>query len=92
VTALGWGAIIGVLGGLVGLGGAEFRLPVLLGVFRFRPLDAVILNRAMSLIVVAAALLFRTLSVPFSIVAAHWSIVADLLGGSRIARWLPIQL
>ena len=67
VAALGWGASIGALGGLVGLGGAEFRLPVLLGVFRFRPLDAVILNKALSLIVVAAALVFRTRSVPLSV-------------------------
>lgn len=87
VAALGWGASIGVLGGLVGLGGAEFRLPVLLGVFRFRPLDAVILNKAMSLIVVAAALVFRTRSVPFSMSVAHWSIVADLLAGSLIGAW-----
>ena len=87
VAALGWGASIGVLGGLVGLGGAEFRLPVLLGVFRFRPLDAVILNKAMSLIVVAAALLFRTRAVPFSMIAAHWSIVADLLAGSLLGAW-----
>lgn len=87
VAALGWGASIGVLGGLVGLGGAEFRLPVLLGVFRFRPLDAVILNKTMSLVVVAAALLFRTRSVPLSMVAAHWSIVADVLVGSLLGAW-----
>jgi uncharacterized protein len=87
VAALGWGACIGALGGLVGLGGAEFRLPVLLRVFRFRPLDAVILNKAMSLIVVAAALLFRTRSVPFSTIAAHWSIIADLLAGSLFGAW-----
>lgn len=28
------GSLIGTLGGLIGLGGAEFRLPVLVGVFR----------------------------------------------------------
>jgi len=27
------GAVIGVLGGMIGLGGAEFRLPVLIGPF-----------------------------------------------------------
>lgn len=32
-AALLWGAAIGTLGGLIGLGGAEFRLPVLLGLF-----------------------------------------------------------
>jgi hypothetical protein len=29
------GAGIGALGGLIGLGGAEFRLPLLIGLFRF---------------------------------------------------------
>jgi uncharacterized protein len=37
-AAFGGGAIIGVLGGLIGLGGAEFRLPLLIGAFRFSPL------------------------------------------------------
>jgi hypothetical protein len=70
------------------LGGAEFRLPVLLGVFRFRPLDAVILNKALSLVVVAARLVFRTRSVPLSVLITHWSIVADLLAGSLLGAWL----
>jgi uncharacterized membrane protein YfcA len=38
--ALIWGAVIGTLGGLIGLGGAEFRLPVLIGLFRFAALEA----------------------------------------------------
>jgi uncharacterized membrane protein YfcA len=53
------GAIIGTLGGLIGLGGAELRLPLLIGAFRFAALQAVILNKAMSLVVVASALPFR---------------------------------
>ncbi|WP_241772149.1 hypothetical protein [Rhodobacter capsulatus] len=53
------GGVIGTLGGLIGLGGAEFRLPVLITLFRFGALEAVILNKAMSLIVVATALPFR---------------------------------
>ena len=39
VQSLPWayipGALIGVLGGIIGLGGAEFRLPLLIGVFGF---------------------------------------------------------
>ncbi|HYN23105.1 MAG TPA: sulfite exporter TauE/SafE family protein, partial [Thermoanaerobaculia bacterium] len=35
LAALLYGAPIGVLGGLIGLGGAEFRLPVLKSVFRY---------------------------------------------------------
>ena len=82
------GALIGTLGGLIGLGGAEFRLPVLISVFRFAALEAVILNKAMSLVVVASALLFRAATVPFSEIAAHWSIIANMLAGSLAGAWL----
>ncbi len=86
--AFGGGAIIGALGGLIGLGGAEFRLPLLLGVFKYRALEAVILNKAMSLIVVATALPFRASTVPLSAVAASWPIILNLLAGSLIGAWL----
>ena len=85
--AFAGGAIIGALGGLIGLGGAEFRLPLLIGVFRFAALQAVILNKAMSLVVVASALPFRASTVPFSAIAAHWSIVVNLLAGSLLGAW-----
>ena len=60
-----YGAPIGLLGGLIGLGGAEFRLPVLAGVFGYRACRAVALNLAISLITVVSALPIRagTLSV-----------------------------
>ena len=64
-AAFSGGAVIGALGGLIGLGGAEFRLPLLIGAFRFAALQAVILNKAMSLVVVASALPFRAAAVPF---------------------------
>lgn len=86
-AAAAWGAAIGTLGGLIGLGGAEFRLPVLLGPFRFPPLASVILNKAMSLVVVAAALPFRAQSVPLNEVGAHWSIIVNLLAGSLLGAW-----
>jgi uncharacterized protein len=87
-TAFGGGAAIGALGGLIGLGGAEFRLPLLLGPFRFPPLEAVILNKAMSLVVVATALPFRAGTVPLDVVAAHWPIVLNLLAGSLVGAWV----
>ena len=86
-AAFGGGAIIGALGGLIGLGGAEFRLPLLIGMFRFAALQAVILNKAMSLVVVASALPFRAATVPFSAVAAHWPIIVNLLAGSLLGAW-----
>jgi uncharacterized protein len=76
------------LGGLIGLGGAEFRLPLLLSVFRFPPLEAIILNKATSLIVVASALAFRTKNVPFADVLAHVDVVLNLLIGSLVGAWL----
>ncbi|WP_030271020.1 sulfite exporter TauE/SafE family protein, partial [Streptomyces sp. NRRL B-24484] len=81
------GAVIGVLGGMIGLGGAEFRLPVLIGLFGFAALSAVILDKAMSLIVVLAALPARLVAVPASEVAAHWPIAVNLLAGSLLGAW-----
>ncbi len=82
------GAAVGLLGGLVGLGGAEFRLPVLIGIFGFVALQAVIVNKAMSLIVVTAAIPARLFAVPLTEVAANWTIVANLLIGSLVGAWL----
>src|SRR5215210_6448587 len=87
-AAFGGGAIIGALGGLIGLGGAEFRLPLLIGAFRFAALEAVILNKAISLVVVAAALPFRAGTVSFGLIAAHWPIVLNLLAGSLLGAWV----
>jgi uncharacterized membrane protein YfcA len=88
LAALAGGTVIGALGGLIGLGGAEFRLPLLLSIFRFPPLEAIILNKATSLIVVASALLFRTKSVPVAEMLAHAQVVINLLVGSLIGAWL----
>jgi len=46
------GTVIGTLGGLIELGGAEFRLPVLVGLFRYRVLLVI-------LVTVCASLVFR---------------------------------
>lgn len=82
------GAGIGGLGGMIGLGGAEFRLPLLLTVFGFVALQAVILNKAMSLVVVATAIPARLFAVPFEDVADEWSVVLNLLCGSLIGAWI----
>lgn len=86
-AAFSGGAVIGALGGLIGLGGAEFRLPLLIGLFRFAALEAVILNKAMSLVVVASALPFRAQTVPLGEVAEQWPIIVNLLSGSLLGAW-----
>jgi uncharacterized protein len=82
------GAGVGLLGGLIGLGGAEFRLPVLIGVFGFIALQAVIVNKALSLVVVTVALPARLLSVPLDEVLAEWGVIVNLLAGSLLGAWL----
>ena len=87
LAIFGAGSLIGTLGGLIGLGGAEFRLPLLIGVFRFAALEAVILNKAMSLVVVTTALPSRAASIPFADVVEQWPIILNLLAGSLLGAW-----
>lgn len=81
------GTAIGSLGGMIGLGGAEFRLPLLVGHFRLSTLPAIILNKACSLIVVATALLIRSTTISSSDLWAQRGIVLNLLAGSLIGAW-----
>ena len=73
---------------MIGLGGAEFRLPLLISLFGFPALEAVIMNKAMSLIVVAVSLPFRASTVPFSVLAAYWASIINLLAGSMVGAWI----
>jgi uncharacterized membrane protein YfcA len=70
-AAVAAGTAVGLLGGLIGLGGAEFRLPLLIGLFGFAALQAVVLDKAMSLVVVLAALPARLVAVPLGDLAAE---------------------
>ncbi|MDH6540698.1 sulfite exporter TauE/SafE family protein [Streptomyces sp. SPB4] len=81
------GGAVGVLGGMIGLGGAEFRLPLLIGLFGFAALSAVILNKAMSLVVVVTALPARLASVSFADLGAHGAVAVNLLAGSLLGAW-----
>src|SRR6476660_3124092 len=87
VSAFVSGTSIGTLAGLIGLGGAEFRLPFLISMYRFGALEAVIINKAMSLVVVMSALPFRAGTVSLETVATYWPVIANLLGGSLIGAW-----
>ena len=58
-TAFLYAVPIGILGGLIGLGGAEFRLPVLVGLLKETVRRAVPLNLGVSLVTLIFALLTR---------------------------------
>ncbi len=85
--AFGAGTLIGALGGLIGLGGAEFRLPVLIGLFGLGTLEAVILNKAVSLVVVGSALVFRAHAIAPAVLLEHFDVVLNLLAGSVMGAW-----
>ena len=90
--AFAWGAVIGTLGGLIGLGGAEFRLPVLIGFFRFRSLQAVIINLIISLVTVVFSLVFRTGLAHLDVLAPYAPIVLNILAGSLIGSYIGTHL
>lgn len=82
-----WGAPIGLLGGLIGLGGAEFRLPVLVGVFGYAARRAVALNLAISLITVVSALLIRSGSLSLAPVLDLLPVALAMIAGAVTAAY-----
>ncbi|MFA0821311.1 MAG: sulfite exporter TauE/SafE family protein [Methanomethylovorans sp.] len=86
------GTVIGILGGLMGLGGAEFRLPVLVGFFRFTTFQGIIINLVVSLVTVSFSLIFRSASIPLSSVADNYGIILNLLAGSIIGAFMGVRL
>jgi uncharacterized membrane protein YfcA len=91
VRAFLWGALIGVLGGLIGLGGAEFRLPVLVGVYKFRTLQAIVINLIVSLVTVIFSFIFRVRLVNPDSITSHAPVVLDILAGSLLGSYLGVR-
>ena len=80
--AFGWSVPIGGLAGLVGLGGGEFRLPVLMYVVGYPARTAVPLNLAVSLVTLAFALVVRSTALSVSAFVPHLNEVLGLtIGG-----------
>jgi uncharacterized membrane protein YfcA len=86
--ACGGGAAVGTLGGLIGLGGAEFRLPMLIGWFGLSARVAVPLNLLVSLITVSAALLGRLLVLDPRGLSTHLVEILTIGLGSMAAAWI----
>jgi uncharacterized protein len=85
------GAPVGTLGGLIGLGGAEFRLPLLVSVLRYPTRTAVPLNLAISLFTVAAGLATRLSTGGREQLVAlgdAGAVVASLLAGGMIGAYI----
>src|SRR5918998_3287760 len=92
IAALLYGAPIGLLGGLIGLGGAEFRLPGLAGVFGYAARRAVALNLAISLITVVSALLIRGGTLSFAPLLGLLPFVVAMIAGAVSAAYVGTGL
>src|SRR5580700_744275 len=58
-VALGCALLIGGIAGLIGLGGGEFRLPILVALIGFTARAAVPMNQMLSLVTLVTALIVR---------------------------------
>jgi uncharacterized protein len=79
---------IGLLAGLIGLGGAEFRLPVLAGPLRYSARQAVPLNLAISLVTLAAALITRGRTLSFASLAPFLPAICALIAGAVVTVFI----
>ena len=82
IQAFLWGLPIGALGGLIGLGGAEFRLPVLVGALGYAARQAIPLNLAISLVTLTVALGTRARVLSLTAVAPLVPVIAGLIVGA----------
>ena len=82
------GAAVAILGGLIGLGGAEFRLPILIGIFALYPHRAIRINLLISLATLAMSAVAR-LGFLHTVNLADLQIeIAGMLAGGVVAAWL----
>lgn len=82
------GAAISALGGLIGLGGAEFRLPILITVFALYPHRAVRFNLLVSFVTLAFAAVTRLRIIPATDVAAYSDVILAMVAGGMISAWV----
>lgn len=82
------GGSVATLGGLIGLGGAEFRLPILVGFFGFTTLSAIIINKIVSLVVVIFSIFFRSNTIGFEEIIPHSFIIMNILIGSLFGAYI----
>ncbi len=81
------GVPIGALDGLIGLGGGEFRIPVLLRRFQLDARAIVPVNATISLFALGASLLFRGATLSWRTLPQHAADIAALTAGGVIAAF-----
>jgi uncharacterized membrane protein YfcA len=76
---------IAILGGLIGLGGAEFRLPLLAGPLGYTARRAVPLNLAISIVTIATSLVIRSSTLDTRPVSEFSTAIVSLILGAVVA-------
>ncbi len=79
---------IAILGGLMGLGGAEFRLPILAGPLGYSARQVVPLNLAISLITILISLVVRGKFLSLSTVFPYSQVIIFLIVGAMIMAFV----
>jgi uncharacterized membrane protein YfcA len=79
---------IAIVGGLIGLGGAEFRLPVLVGPLGYAARQAVPLNLAVSFFTLVVALLTRAGTLGLGQLAPFATTILAMTAGALLTAWL----
>ncbi|MFP4437112.1 MAG: sulfite exporter TauE/SafE family protein [Chloroflexaceae bacterium] len=92
LRAFSYAVPIGALGGLIGLGGAEFRLPVLAGPLRYTAHQAVPLNLAVSLVTVTTALMTRGWTLSPATLRPFMVAIAALIAASVVTAFSGVAL
>jgi uncharacterized membrane protein YfcA len=90
--ALSCALLIGGIGGLIGLGGGEFRLPLLVGLIGFTARAAVPMNQILSLVTLVTALIVRWHTGSLVAVGAFTPAVIALGIGGVTAAWFATRL
>ncbi|MFZ5541549.1 MAG: TSUP family transporter [Pseudomonadota bacterium] len=92
VLAFVAGAVVGCLGGLIGLGGAEFRLPLLVALFAYATREAIGLNVALSLVTVAFSLVFRVADSGAGALWPHAAAIVTLAAGTIAGAFAGVAI
>jgi uncharacterized membrane protein YfcA len=92
VIALAAALVIGSVGGLIGLGGGEFRLPILVGLLAFTAREAVPMNLILSLVTLTTALVVRSQTGSLVDVGAVAPAIIALGAGGMTAAWYAVRL
>jgi uncharacterized protein len=82
------GAAVAILGGLIGLGGAEFRLPILIYFFELYPHRAIRINLLISLATLTASAISRFGFSGASNVTAFEPVIAAMIAGGMVSAWI----